>query len=79
MAIIGRHTDRQGRSTGERIAAVQRGGSHITEAQHTAATRLLDTLLDTADAHGITLDDFDCVADLPASCLDVIRTKTRNA
>lgn len=71
--IIGRHTDRQGRSTGERIAAIQRRGRPVTEAQHTAATRLLDALLDAAEAHSVTLDDLDWVTDLPGTCLDVVR------
>lgn len=76
--IIGRHTDRQGRSTGERVAAIQRGGRPVTEAQHTAATRLLDALLDAAEAHGVTLDDLDWVADLPGACLDVVRRPARD-
>lgn len=78
MTIVGRHTDSKGRSTGERITAIQRGGRPVTDAQHTAATRLLDVLLDAADTRGITLDDFDWVTNLPAACLDVIRTRTRN-
>jgi hypothetical protein len=78
MTTIGRHTDSKGRSTGERVAAIQRGGSPTTEAQHTAATRLLDALLDAAADHDVTLDDLDWVTDLPGACLDVIRTKTRN-
>lgn len=79
MTTIGRHTDRQGRSTGERITAVRRGGSPTTDAQHTAATRLLDVLLDAAADHGVSLDDFDWVADLPGACLDVIHAKARTA
>lgn len=73
--IIGRHTDRKGRSTGERVAAIQRGGGPVTDAQQTAATRLLDALLDAAAEHGVTLDDFDWTVDLPGGCLDLIRNK----
>jgi hypothetical protein len=71
--IIGRHTDTQGRSTGERIAAVTRHGRPISPAEHGDATRLLDSLLDAAADHGVTLGDLDFVADLPGACLDVVR------
>ncbi|MFE2045939.1 hypothetical protein ACFXAZ_34470 [Streptomyces sp. NPDC059477] len=71
---IGRHTDRTGRSTGERIAAIQRNG--VTDADRAAATRLLDVLLDAAANHDVTLDELDRVTDLPGACLDVIRTKS---
>lgn len=69
--IIGRHTDRQGRSTGERIAAI------TTSAEQGAATRLLDSLLDAAADHGVTLDDLDLTADLPGICRDVLRRNRR--
>jgi hypothetical protein len=72
--IIGRHTDSQGRSTGERIAAVQRARP-LTSDEQAAATRLLDAMLDAAAGQGITLDDLDWVVDLPGGCLDVIRHK----
>ncbi|MDV9195538.1 hypothetical protein [Streptomyces sp. Wh19] len=71
--IIGRHTDQQGRSTGERVTAVKRGGKPVTDTEHEAATRLLDTLLDAASEHGVSLHDFDFVTDLPGACLDVTR------
>ncbi|WP_405749995.1 hypothetical protein OHA19_10510 [Streptomyces sp. NBC_00012] len=71
--IIGRHTDRQGRSTGERITALTRSGHPVTNAEQAAATRLLDALLDAAADHGVSLDDLDWVADLPGACLDVSR------
>ncbi|MFJ4577641.1 hypothetical protein ACIP4W_41155 [Streptomyces sp. NPDC088846] len=71
--IIGRHTDRQGRSTGERVTAVDRAGRPVTDAEHAAATRLLDALLDAAADHGVALDDWDRAADLPGACLDVTR------
>ncbi|KAB7643568.1 hypothetical protein [Polymorphobacter fuscus] len=76
--IVGRHTDQKGRSTGERVAAIQRGGGPVTDTERNAATRLLDALLDAAAEHGASLDDFDWVADLPGACLDVIRGKTRS-
>ncbi|WP_420082945.1 hypothetical protein ACN6AT_39230 (plasmid) [Streptomyces sp. JL4002] len=71
--IIGRHTDSQGRSTGERVAAVQRAGQPLTDTEQAAATRLLDAMLDAAAAQGVTLDDLDWVLDLPGGCRDVIR------
>ncbi|MEU1778121.1 hypothetical protein ABZ545_01385 [Streptomyces abikoensis] len=77
MAIIGRHTDNKGRSTGERIAAVQRSGRPATDDENTAATRLLDAMLDAAADHAVTLDTFDWVADLPGACLDAIRHQSR--
>ncbi|MGW2089705.1 hypothetical protein [Streptomyces sp. NPDC001880] len=73
MPTIGRHTDRQGRSTGERVTAVPRAGRPLTDTEHTAATRLLDALLDAAAEHGVTLDDLDHVVDLPGACRDVTR------
>ncbi|MFC8278160.1 hypothetical protein ACFUJR_37690 [Streptomyces sp. NPDC057271] len=75
--IIGRHTDSKGRSTGERVAAVQRHGTPVTDAERAAATRLLDAMLDAAAEHGVTLDDFDWVVDLPGGCLDASRHKNR--
>ncbi|MFG2919568.1 hypothetical protein ACGF0D_42715 [Kitasatospora sp. NPDC048298] len=68
-------TDSKGRSTWQRIAAVQRGGDPIT-AQHRAdAAALLDDVLAIAAKHGVTLDDFDWVDDLPGTCIDVISTR----
>jgi hypothetical protein len=77
MRIIGRHTDSKGRSTGERVDAVQRT-TPLTDDQHAAATRLLDRLLDASEEDGVTLDDLDWVVDLPGACVDVICTQTRN-
>lgn len=74
--IIGRHVDRHGRSTGERVAAIHRHGDPVTDAQHADATRLLDAMLDAAQEHGATLSDFDGVVDLPGGCLDVILSRT---
>jgi hypothetical protein len=72
-------TDRQGRTTADRIAAVQRHGDPITDQQRTEARLLLESLLLAAAGHGATLDDFDWVADLPGACLDVVRSKTDRA
>ncbi|MFJ2876568.1 hypothetical protein [Streptomyces sp. NPDC087298] len=71
--IIGRHTDRRGLSTGERVAAAPRAGLPPTDVELTAATRLLDSMLDAASDHGVTLDAIDLSADLPAICLEVAR------
>lgn len=67
------YTDRQGRTTADRIAAVQRAGGPVTDQQRTDARLLLESLLLAAELHGVTLDDFDWVADLPGACLDVVR------
>ena len=64
-------TDRQGRTPADRIAAVNRAGGAITAEQQAAATALLIDLLAAASRHGLTLDDFDWVTDLPGACLDV--------
>jgi hypothetical protein len=74
--LIGRHTDALGRSTGDRVTTVKRHGRPVTETEHGAAVRLLDSLLDAAADHGVTLDDLDWVADLPAICLDAVRRST---
>ncbi|MFG2738445.1 hypothetical protein ACGFX7_26935 [Streptomyces harbinensis] len=71
--IIGRHTDRRGRSSGERIAAVHRHGDPITAAEQAAATHLLDAMLDAAADHGVTLETLDGVVDLPGAALDALR------
>lgn len=72
MRIIGRHTDSRGRSTGERVDAVKRT-TPLTDSQHARATRLLDSILDAASAQGVTLDDFDWIADMPGVCVDATR------
>ncbi|MCI0387044.1 hypothetical protein [Streptomyces sp. CNQ085] len=61
----------------DRIAAVHRHGGPITDAQRAAATALLSALVETIEAEGFTLADFDAVVDLPGGCLDVILSKTR--
>ncbi len=65
-------TDRQGRTTAARIAAVQRFGDPITDQERDDARRLLNALLQAAAAFGVTLDDFDWTIDLPGGCLDVV-------
>lgn len=72
------YTDTKGRTLADRVAAIKRGGAPITEERRTAATALLADLLAAAARHGVTLDDLDWVTDLPAACLDVIGTQTRN-
>lgn len=73
--IVGRHTDRRGRSTGERVSEIHRHGGPILEEERVAATRLLDSILDAASDHGATLNDFDGVVDLPGGCVDVILSR----
>lgn len=70
-------TDRKGRTPAERVAAVHRYGDPITEEQREAAAALLVDILAAAEKHGVTLDDFDDVVDLPGGCLDVVLAKTR--
>jgi hypothetical protein len=71
------HTDHKGRTPADRVAAVQRGGGPITAQQRAAATALLESLLEAAAHHGVTLDDLDVVTDLPGACLDVTRSNRR--
>lgn len=66
--------DAKGRTPADRIAAVRRATPPTPEQQH-AATALLVDLLAAASAHGVTLDDFDWVADLPGACYDVAFAK----
>ncbi|HET6636297.1 MAG TPA: hypothetical protein VFH77_14860 [Streptomyces sp.] len=70
------YTDAKGRTTADRIAAVQRHGGPITDDQRRDARLLLESLLLAAELHGVTLDDFDWVVDLPGGCLDVILSKS---
>jgi hypothetical protein len=71
------HTDSKGRTPADRIAAVQRGGSPVTDKQRADATTLLAELLAAAERHGVTIDDWDWVADLPGACLDVTLSQAR--
>ncbi len=69
----------QPRTTQARIdhAADRLGGTPVTTDQRDRATALLADLLATADRHGVTLADFDWVADLPAACVMVITAHDR--
>lgn len=71
------YTDRKGRTTADRIAAVHRYGDPITDEQRKEARLLLESLLLAAGLHGVTLADFDWTIDLPGGCLDVVLAKTR--
>jgi hypothetical protein len=71
------HTDRKGRTLAERVAAVHRHGDPVTPEQRAAAEQLLADMLKAAGLHGVTIDDFDWVADLPGACLDVVLAKSR--
>lgn len=70
------YTDAKGRTTADRIAAVHRHGDPVTDEQRKQARLLLESLLLAAELHGVGLDDFDWVADLPGACLDVILSKS---
>lgn len=70
------YTDSKGRTLADRISDIRRAGEPITAEQRAAAEQLLAAMLSGAEQHGATLDDFDWVADLPGTCLDVIRRKT---
>jgi hypothetical protein len=70
------YTDRKGRTTADRIAAVQRNAD-VTAQHRQDAQLLLESLLLAAALRGVTLDDFDWTVDLPGGCLDVILAKDR--
>lgn len=74
-AILGDLIDRNGRTTAQRINDVHRYGDPITEEQRDAARRLLNALLRASAPHGVGIDIFDGVVDLPAACIDAILTK----
>ncbi|MFK0294818.1 hypothetical protein ACIQU6_30700 [Streptomyces sp. NPDC090442] len=65
-------TNHQGRIA-DRVAAVTLHGAPLTDEQRAAATALVTDLLAAAAAHGVTLEDWDMVLDLPAGAVDVIR------
>lgn len=69
--------DGKGRTPADRVAAVHRYGDPVTDAQRAAATALLVDLLVAAEEHGVTIEDFDGVSDLPGACLDVTLSNTR--
>ncbi|MFB6628920.1 hypothetical protein ACFCWY_03435 [Streptomyces sp. NPDC056362] len=68
-------TDRKGRTLTERIVAVQRGGTPPTADELDRAHDLLVLLLTAGAKHGLTLDDWDWIDDLPGTCRDLIRHK----
>ncbi|MFI8398729.1 hypothetical protein ACIGG5_00565 [Streptomyces sp. NPDC085463] len=70
-------TDSQGRHLAQRLATVQRHGTPPTATELDEAYDLLVLLLTAGAKYGITLDDWDTVADLPATCRDLIRHKHR--
>jgi hypothetical protein len=70
------YTDNQGRTTADRIGAIQRA-TRITYQQRTDARLLLESLLLAAGLHGITLDDLDWVVDMPGACIDAVVAKDR--
>ncbi|MFF5424417.1 MULTISPECIES: hypothetical protein [unclassified Streptomyces] len=70
-------TDAKGRTLAQRITAVRRGGTPPTAAELDAAHDLLVLLLTASAKYGLTLDDWDQVADLPGTCRDLVRLKHR--
>jgi hypothetical protein len=48
------------------------GEGYVSTSWRAAASRLLGDLVTVATRHGISLDDFDCVTDLPQACLDAL-------
>ncbi|MFF4820002.1 hypothetical protein ACFY2K_36140 [Kitasatospora sp. NPDC001309] len=63
------YTDRRNRTLADRVdAAAERRPDHGTEQDRAAATALLADMLQAAAQHGITLDAFDWVTDLPGTC-----------
>jgi hypothetical protein len=70
------YTDNKGRTLADRIANVSRA-TKPTASEADRARLLLADLLATADRHGLTLDDFDWIADLPGVCVDAIRMHDR--
>ncbi|MFF3998572.1 hypothetical protein ACFYX8_35350 [Streptomyces cyaneofuscatus] len=61
------------------MAAIHRYGTPAGPVVEARAVALLESLLATAAAHGVTLADFDTVIDLPGGCLDVMVGKARQA
>lgn len=65
------------RTPTEAIAAVHRHGPAVSEEARTAALALLEDMLAAAAQHGVSLDDFDYIADLPGAAVGVVVAKTR--
>ncbi|MFF2546485.1 hypothetical protein ACFVUY_28525 [Kitasatospora sp. NPDC058063] len=63
------YTDRRNRTLADRVnEAAERRLGQGTEQDKGAVTALLADMLNAAAQHGITLDVFDWVADLPGNC-----------
>ncbi|MEU9130672.1 hypothetical protein AB0D08_21660 [Kitasatospora sp. NPDC048540] len=63
------YTDRKNRTLADRVnEAAERRLDQGTERDRAAATALLADMLHAASQHGITLDVFDWVTDLPGTC-----------
>ncbi|MFJ2189954.1 hypothetical protein ACIOJE_18775 [Kitasatospora sp. NPDC087861] len=63
------YTDRKNRTLADRVNAVaERRPDEGTEQDRAAATALLADILHAAAKHGVTLDTFDWVTDLPGNC-----------
>ncbi|MFE6692295.1 MULTISPECIES: hypothetical protein [Terrabacteria group] len=60
----------------DRIAKVRRATAP-TASEADRARLLLEDLLAVADRHGVTLEDFDWVTDLPGACVDAVRSHDR--
>ncbi|MFF4821412.1 hypothetical protein ACFY2K_43300 [Kitasatospora sp. NPDC001309] len=69
------YTDTKGRTTADRIDAIQRGGGPITAQQRKDARLLLESVLLAIGLHGFTIDDADWVSDLPGACVDLVLHK----
>ncbi|MFI8911759.1 hypothetical protein ACIGW4_09090 [Streptomyces sp. NPDC053513] len=68
-------TDSKGRTLAQRITAVHRYGTPPTAAELDQAHDLLVLLLAAGAQYGLTLDDWDLLADLPGACRDLIHHK----
>lgn len=70
------YTDSKGRTTADRIRAVaQRRSGELTEQELADTQDLLEGVLFAVALRNFTIDDFDAVDDLPAACLDVVRSR----
>ncbi|MFD0403387.1 hypothetical protein ACFVHI_35530 [Kitasatospora sp. NPDC127121] len=69
------YTDAKGRTTADRINAIQRGGGPLTPQQRADAMHLLESVLLSIGLHGFTIDDSDWVTDLPGACVDLVLHK----
>ncbi|MFC8790473.1 hypothetical protein [Streptomyces cinereoruber] len=70
-------TDSKGRNLAQRITTVHRYGTPSTATELDEAYDLLVLLLAAGAKYGITLDDWDLLADLPGACRDLIHHKHR--